>query len=121
MFLSIGLTSMQAQNYKPLDEAVASVNAALEDLTSEKFVKASVTSAGSGQSSTTSVIPTQNNVASKKIFEVSYFSAFIQQAKLTQNVAEAVAALDAMFQGQQPARTAIITAARADLMELITY
>jgi hypothetical protein len=120
MFLSIGLTSMQAQNYKPLDEAMASVTAAIDNLSSEKFVKASVSSGGSGQASTTTA-PAQTPLLQKKVFEISYFAAFLREAKLANDVAVAVQALDAMFQGQPQPRAATVTAARADLMELITY
>lgn len=120
----IGLTSATAQNYKPLDEAAASVAAALDDLSTEKYVKASVNGAGTGGTSNTpSGGGSQSNTTQKKIFEVSYFGLFLREAKLTASVAEAVQNLDAFFaaQGQQPAaRTAIYTAARADLMELIT-
>ena len=118
----IGLTSANAQNYKPLDEAVAAVAGAVDDLSSEKIVKATVNGPAVGTSNTPSGA-SQSNAAKIKIFEVSYFDYFLREAKQTQNVAQAVQNMDTFFssQGQQPAsRTAIYNAARADLMELIT-
>ena len=123
MLIGIGLTSAQAQNYKPLDEATAAVGAALEDLSSEKFVKATTNSNGGGGTSNTTS-GSSSNTTQVKIFEISYFGAFMKEAKHSGDVASAVQALDAYFnsQGQQSAaRTTVYTTARADLMELITY
>ena len=118
----IGLTSATAQNYKPLDQAVSSVSAEIDSLTTKKYVGTNV-NGPSGASATTNGSGAQSNATPIKIFEISYFGLFVREAKLTGNVAEAVQSLDAFFnaQGQQPAaRTAIYNAARADLMELIT-
>jgi hypothetical protein len=122
MFFLVGLTGLQAQNYKPFDEAVQAVGDALEDITNAKLTKASVQSTD-GNGTTTNAGASQSNTNQVKIFEASYFNMFLDQAKAAADVATAVEALDEFFsnQGQQSAsRTAIMVAARADLMELIT-
>jgi hypothetical protein len=125
MFITIGFTSAQAQTYKPLNEAVAAVTGALEDLEHSTFVKATVGMAPSGQTNNVSSAPVQTTPGQeadtqKKVFETSYFQLFNEQAKLNGDVSLAVQALDAMFTNQPASRAAIVLAARADLMELIT-
>ncbi|MGB4847462.1 MAG: hypothetical protein WBP41_06050, partial [Saprospiraceae bacterium] len=53
VLLSIGLTRTQAQNYKPLNEAVIAVSNAIDLIRSEGGIKAVVTkSNGNGQATT---------------------------------------------------------------------
>ena len=122
MLLSIGLTKTQAQNYKPLDEAVASVVQGIEDLKAQGGVKISVPK-GSGQSTTGALSPSQSSNAQLVTFEFSYFEAFLEKAKQTGDVAQAVQALDAAInaQGQPQSRVTTYNAGRADLLDLITY
>lgn len=118
MLICIGLSSTQAQNYKPFDEAVASVNAALDNLQGDKNGGASISSTPT-QTNKMQAAPASSQV---KAFEASYFARFIDQAKMTQSIPEAVQALDAEFNVQgQPSRTSTIAAARLELMGLITY
>lgn len=123
VLLSIGLTRTQAQNYKPLNEAVTSVTNAMELLKSEGGIKATVTkSNGNGQATTGGLTPTQNSNNQLKVFELAYYSLFIEKAKLAGDVAQGVIALDATVntQGQPQSRVTTITTARANLMALIT-
>ncbi|MEO6131635.1 MAG: hypothetical protein ABIQ02_07290 [Saprospiraceae bacterium] len=124
VLLSIGLTRTQAQNYKPFDEAVASVTNALEALRVGGSVKSVVpkTTNGNGQSTTSSLPPSQTNDAQLKTFEISYFELFLLKAKLVQDIAQGVIDLDATVnaQGQSAARTSNYTTGRANLMALIT-
>lgn len=124
MFFCIGMSQAQAQNYKPLDEAVASVQTALEDLQhqldSKQYNLSAVPVQTSGAQNTSK--PSVASDAKLKIFEVTYFDAFLQQAKLSGNVAEAVQQLDNLTntQGQPQTRVTLVTGARAALMALIT-
>lgn len=117
MFLSIGLTSAFAQNYKPYNEAVAEVINAIDELQADPTITEVVTN------NTLANAAAKSNNAQLKVFEISYFEAFLLQAKLTGSIAEAVQALDALFpsQGQPQTRITMINAARGDLMDLITY
>lgn len=124
MFLCIGLNQAQAQNYKPLDEAVASVQAAIEDLQhqldSKTYQLSAVVAPTSGAQNTSK--PAVSSDAKTKIFEVTYFDSFIQLAKEAQSVAEGMERLDNLTntQGQPQSRVTMVNEARAALMGLIT-
>lgn len=124
VLLSIGLTRTQAQNYKPFEEAVTSVSNTISTLQHEGGVKAIVVknTSGNGQSTTSSLTPTQANTVQQKTFNLAYFDLFIEKAKLAQSIAQAVIDLDVIVntQGQPASRVTIINIARANLMSLIT-
>jgi hypothetical protein len=123
MFLSIGFTKIQAQNYKPLNEAVASVQNAIEVLKTQGGVKTAVPKAGgSGQSTTGALTPAQSNNALLLTFELAYYDQFLYQAKANQDVALAVQALDASInaQGQPQSRVSTYNSGRTNLIALIT-
>ncbi len=115
----LGWTNSHAQNYKPLNEAVQSVETALDALKEGKSVGPTLTTTTSNPSKLNSGMP-QSQV---KVFEIGYFQRFLEQTKLTGGVAEAVQALDAEFnsQGQQASRNSTVSTARGELMSLITY
>jgi hypothetical protein len=125
VLLSIGLTRTQAQNYKPYNEAMASVTTAIENLQHEGAVKATVVKStnGSGQATTGSVTPAQASTSQQKTFDLAYFDLFYEKAKLAQDIAQGVIDLDATVntQGQPASRVTTINTARAHLMALITY
>jgi hypothetical protein len=122
MFFCIGLTTTQAQNYKPLDEAVASVGTALEELKAPKTVGTTLNQSN-GPAKTNGMSPAQAATSNVKVFEVSYYERFLFLAKENADVAAAVQALDTEFNanGQPASRATIITNGRNDLMHLITY
>ena len=88
VLLSIGLTRTQAQNYKPFNEAITSVENAIELLKTEGGVKAVVVknSNGSGQATTGSMTPAQTSTSQLKVFELAYYDLFIEKAKLAENI-----------------------------------
>ncbi len=123
VLLSIGLTRTQAQNYKPFNEAVASVQNAIEVLKTQGGVKTAVPKAGgSGQSTTGALTPAQSNNALLLTFELAYYDQFLYQAKANQDVALAVQALDASInaQGQPQSRVSTYNSGRTNLIALIT-
>ncbi|MBK9984546.1 MAG: hypothetical protein IPP15_19640 [Saprospiraceae bacterium] len=124
VLLSIGLTRTQAQNYKPLNEAVTAVTNAMDLIRSEGGVKAVVAknSNGSGQSTTGSMTPAQTSNSQLKTFELAYYSLFIEKAKTAGEVAQGVIDLDAIVntQGQPQSRITTINTSRSNLMALIT-
>ena len=88
---------------------------------SRKMVKPRILSKVSAKNNI--IIPAAANAVRLTVSTSFLGSLFLKEAKVTQSVAEAVQNLDALMNaqgGQSSARTAIITAARADLMELIT-
>jgi hypothetical protein len=115
MFFCIGLSSTQAQSFKPFAEAYESVDNAVEAANHQ-------INKGGAQINSTAMSSTQLADYSLKSFEVYYFRAFLVHAKKTQDVALALAALDQEYnaQGQAQGRTNNVNAARADLLELIT-
>ena len=122
MLICIGFTNARAQNYKPLPEAVASVNTELGSLKSQKF--GTTLNVGTpGTPKTNGMTPAQAANTQVKVFEVSYYERFLQLAKENNDVALAVQALDAEFApyAQQQGRSTTITTGRNDLMHLITY
>mgnify|MGYP003577900710 CR=1 FL=1 len=122
MLFCIGFTNAHAQNYKPLPEAVASVNTELGSLKSQKF--GTTLNVGTpGTPKTNGMTPAQAANTQVKVFEVSYYERFLQLAKENNDVALAVQALDAEFApyAQQAGRSTTITTGRNDLMHLITY
>ena len=122
MFFCIGLTRTQAQNYKPLNEAMASVGTALDDLKSPKTVGTTLNQSN-GTAKTNGMSPAQATNSNVKVFEVSYYERFLFLAKENAEVAAAVQALDSEFtsNGQPQSRATTITNARNELMHLITY
>lgn len=124
MFFCIGMNQAQAQNYKPLDQAVASVQAALEnlqqELDSKQYQLSAVPVPATGSPSTSK--PALTSDAKLKIFEVTYFDEFLTQAKLTGSVVEAMQGLDNLTntQGHPQSRVTLVAGARAALMALIT-
>ncbi len=123
VLLSIGLTRTQAQNYKPFNEAVASVQNAIEVLKTQGGVKSSVPKGGgSGQSTTGALTPAQSSSAQLLTFELAYYEQFLYQAKANQDVALAVQALDTAInvQGQPQSRVSTYNSGRTNLIALIT-
>jgi hypothetical protein len=123
VLLSIGITRTQAQNYKPLNEAVTAVSNAADLLKSQGGIKAVVNkSNGNGQATTGGLTPAQISNSTLVVFELAYYSLFIEKAKIAGEVAQAVIDLDATVntQGQPQSRVATINTARANLMALIT-
>ena len=122
MLFCIGFTNAHAQNYKPLPEAVAAVQASLNDLKNQKF--GTTLNVGTpGTPKTNGMTPAQAANTSVKVFEVSYFERFLHLAKQNNDVALAVQALDAEFApyAQQQGRSTTIATGKADLMNLITW
>jgi len=118
----IGLTRTHAQNYKPLDEAMASVQTALETLKAPKVVGQTLNQSTPGAPKTDGMTPAQAADTNLKVFEVSYYQRFLELAKTNNEVAAAVVALDGEFPSTgQPSRDTILTTARGDLLHLITY
>jgi hypothetical protein len=122
LLLSIGFTKVQAQNYKPLNEAIASVNTALDGLKTQKGGN-SLNQSSPGTAKTNGMSPSQSATANVKVFEVSYYERFMELAKENNDVAAGVQALDAQFTtaGQPQSRVTTITDARNELLHLITY
>jgi|GEM_PF-7017741 len=118
----IGFTNANAQNYKPLTEAVASVNTALDGLKTQKGM-ATLNQSTAGSPKTNGQTPSQAASTNVKVFEVSYYERFMELAKANNDVAAGVQALDAEFNsaGQPTSRATTITNARLELMHLITY
>jgi hypothetical protein len=123
LFFVITMTNMQAQNYKPLDEAMASVEAAIVELKASQTAMATLSNNNSDQQRPSGMTQTQSQVALTKLFEVSYYTRFLELAKINGDVAEAVTALNSEFpsQGQPQSRLTIMTTAKAELLHLITY
>jgi len=118
----LGFTTAHAQNYKPLNEAVASVNTALYDLKTQKGM-ATLNQSTPGSPKTNGQTPSQAANTNVKVFEVSYYERFVELVKVNDDVAAGVQALDAEFNsaGQPTSRATTITNARNELMHLITY
>lgn len=119
----IGFTNANAQNYKPLNEAIASVQTELENIKGPKVVGQTLNQSTPGTPKTNGMTPSQAAAANVKVFEVSYFQRFLELAKTNNEVAAAVVALDGEFPsaGQPASRSTIITTARGELLHLITY
>lgn len=115
MFFCIGLSSTQAQSYKPFNEAYEAVDNAIEAANYQ-------INKGGAQINSTKMSPTQLADNQLKSFEVYYFRSFLVHAKKTGDVALALAALDQEYnaQGQPQARVNNVNTARAELIELIT-
>jgi hypothetical protein len=122
VLVCIGFNRAQAQNYKPYDEAIASVQTALETLKAPKTVPATL-NVSNGPDKTNGMSPAQAATMNVKSFEVSYYQEFLQLTKENQSVAAGVQALDAKFtaNGQPQSRATTLTTSRNDLMHLITY
>jgi len=122
VLLCIGLTRTHAQNYKPLDEAITSVQTALDNLKGPKVVGQTLNQSTPGAPKTNGMTPAQAAETNVKVFEVSYYQRFLELAKTNNDVAAAVVALDGEFHATgQPTRDTIISTARGDLLHLITY
>lgn len=124
MFFCIGMSQAHAQNYKPFDEATAAVKVELDALShemdSKSYSLSTVPTATSGAQNVSK--PAVASDAKLKIFKLNYLNTFINQAKETGDIATAMQNMDNMTntQGQPQSRVQLVTAARADLMELIT-
>ena len=119
----IGFTTAKAQNYKPLDEAMASVSTALDALKAEKG-NATLNQGTPGSAKTNGMTPTQTADTHVKVFESSYFYRFLFLLKENQSVASAVQALDTEHPvngSSLPSRNTTLTTSRNELMHLITY
>ena len=123
VLFSIGMTRTHAQNYKPLNEAMSSVQTALDDIKGPKVVGQTLNQSTPGAQKTNGMTPSQAASANVKVFEVSYFQRFLELAKVNNEVPAAMAALDTEFPtaGQPASRSTIITTARGELLHLITY
>lgn len=120
MLLCIGFTRMQAQNYKPFNEAVQAVSAAIDILKTEKNSSA-VVDTKTYQANKVSAAPANSQF---KVFELGYYIRFIENAKKNGEVALAVQAQDvdfAIMPGEPAQRSQPKVIARNDLMHLITY
>jgi len=118
----IGLTRTQAQNYKPLNEAITSVETALDNIKQPKVVGQTLNQSTPGTPKTDGMTPAQAAATNVIVFEVSYYQRFLELAKTNNEVAAAVVALDGEFPPTGHAsRDAILTTARGDLLHLITY
>jgi len=119
----IGFTNANAQNYKPLNEAMSSVQTAMDDLKTQKVVGNNLNQSTAGSAKTNGMSPTQAANANVKVFEGSYYQRFLQLAKMNQDVSSAVQALDGEFppNGLPAPRNATVSTARGELMHLITY
>lgn len=122
LLIGLGFTSANAQNYKPFDEAMASVQNALDNLKAPKTVGTTLNQSN-GTAKTNGMSPSQAATSNVKVFEVSYYERFLELAKENQSVAAGVQALDAQFTptGQPQSRATTLTTSRNDLMHLITY
>ena len=119
----IGLTRTHAQNYKPLNEAIASVETALDNIKQPKVVGQTLNQSTPGTPKTDGMTPAQAAATNVIVFEVSYYQRFLELAKMNNEVAAAVVALDVEFPtaGQPASRSTTITTARGELLHLITY
>ena len=120
LLIGLGFTHANAQNYKPLDEAVSSVTTASEALqatkTGPKVSQGGAATQLGGQA-------TSNGPSAKvTVFEISYYNRFVELAKLNNSVAAAVEALNAEFPTSSiPSRNTTLTQSKSDLLHLITY
>jgi len=123
VLFSIGMTRTHAQNYKPLNEAMSSVQTALDDIKGPKVVGQTLNQSTPGSPKTNGMTPSQAASTTVKVFETSYYQRFLELAKMNSEVPAAMAALDAQFPttGQQGTRGATISTARGELLHLITY
>ena len=123
MLACIGFTNANAQNYKPLNEAMSSVQTALDDIKGPKVVGQTLNQSTPGSPKTNGMTPSQAASTTVKVFETSYYQRFLDLAKMNGEVPAAMAALDAQFPttGQQGTRGATISTARGELLHLITY
>jgi len=123
VLFSIGLTRTHAQNYKPLNEAISSVQTELEKIKAPKVVGQTLNQSTPGAQKTNGMTPQQATATNVKVFEVSYYQRFLELAKMNNEVAAAVVALDVEFPtaGQPASRSTTITTARGELLHLITY
>jgi len=119
----IGFTNANAQNYKPLNEAISSVQTELDKIKAPKVVGQTLNQSTPGAQKTNGMTPQQATATNVTVFEVSYYQRFLELAKMNNEVAAAVVALDGEFPtaGQPASRGTIITTARGDLLHLITY
>ena len=119
----IGFTNANAQNYKPLNEAISSVQTELDKIKAPKVVGPTLNQSTPGAQKTNGMTPQQATATNVTVFEVSYYQRFLELAKMNNEVAAAVVALDGEFPtaGQPASRGTIITTARGDLLHLITY
>jgi len=114
MLVCIGFTSAQAQNYKPLEEAIADVQAAVVQLEQSSQAHTQSTVSGSAAPKT----------SFKTGIRVAYFNEFVRIAKTMKETetAAAVAQLDInlpISSTPEPRKGELIKA-RAALIELIT-
>jgi len=120
LLISLGFTHANAQNYKPLDEAISAVNSASHALQATKTgPKTSQVGSSTqlGGKTTSSGASAQLNV-----FEISYFGRFVELAKLNNSVSAAVEALNAEFPPSSiPSRNTALAQGKSDLLHLITY
>ena len=118
----IGFTNANAQNYKPLNEAISSVQTELDKIKAPKVVGQTLNQSTPGAQKTNGMTPQQAAATNVTVFEVSYYQRFLELAKTNNEVAAAVVALDGEFPPTGHAsRDAILTTARGDLLHLITY
>ncbi len=120
LLIGLGFTNANAQNYKPLEDAISSVNTATDAL---KATKTSPLVTPEGSSSKLGGHTTPSGTSAILMgFEVSYYSRFVELAKLNNSVSAAVEALNAEFPPSAlPSRNTIMAQAKSDLLHLITY
>jgi hypothetical protein len=120
LLIGLGFTNAIAQNYKPLDEAISSVNTATESLKATK-TSPIVTPDGSSTKIGGHAIPAGPSAVLLG-FEISYYGRFVELAKLNGSVSAAMEALNAEFPPSSiPLRNTIMTQGKADLLHLIIY
>ena len=120
LLIGLGFTNAIAQNYKPLNEAISSVNTAYDAL---KATKTGPKVSADGSSTKLGGHTTPNGPSATLLgFEVSYYSRFVELAKYHGSVSAAVEALNAEFPTSPvPSRNTIMAQAKSDLLHLITY
>ena len=120
LLVCIGFSNASAQNYKPLGEAISSVNSAIETL---KAVPVGGMMSPGGASTQIGGQTTPNGTSAQLIvFEILYYERFIELAKENNSVPAAVDALNAQFPPHpHPTRNQLLTTGKSDLIDLITY
>ena len=120
LLIGLGFANANAQNYKPLEDAISSVNTANQSL------KATKTGPKVSQGGNSTQLGGHSNSngpsAGVTVFEISYFTRFMELAKLYNSVPAAMEALNAEFPASSiPSRNTTLTKGKSDLLHLITY
>ena len=120
MLICLGFANANAQNFKPLGEAISAVKAATESL---KGVPIGPMLNQNGQSAllvgTTNTSGTSSQVV---IFEMLFYARFVELAQENNSVSAAWEAINTQFPPHaNQARNTMLTKGKSDLLDLITY